>query len=192
MAELALLVSALLLREDIRVYADEAMTQQVLTIAARKIIDFSAAYDVVDPTDSRKLGAFRRKGWKSMVRDEWQIRDTADNKIGMIQEDSLAVAFLRRFVAGALLPQTFYITLGAGADQRVPDHPRAPRRLLLDVNHGNGSFAMCPAVRNCLRSGHWKNPFDREGQESLADLHLRLARSAAVSSPETQGSIDVW
>ena len=35
-------------REDIRVYGDEAKTQEVLSIKARQIVDFSAAYDVVD------------------------------------------------------------------------------------------------------------------------------------------------
>ena len=36
------------MREDIRVYSDESKTQEVLMIKARQIVDFSAAYDVVD------------------------------------------------------------------------------------------------------------------------------------------------
>ena len=36
------------LREDIRVYSDESKSQEVLSIKARQILDFSAAYDVVD------------------------------------------------------------------------------------------------------------------------------------------------
>ncbi|HLB64603.1 MAG TPA: hypothetical protein VJJ46_07155, partial [Anaerolineales bacterium] len=38
------------LREDIRVYADEARTVELLWIQARQILDFSAAYDVTDST----------------------------------------------------------------------------------------------------------------------------------------------
>jgi len=38
------------LREDIRLYADEGKVQELLWIQARQIIDFSAAYDVVDST----------------------------------------------------------------------------------------------------------------------------------------------
>lgn len=36
------------LKEDIRVYADATMQQELLRIAARQVIDFSAAYDVID------------------------------------------------------------------------------------------------------------------------------------------------
>src|SRR5688572_12120239 len=37
------------LKEDIRVYADEGRGEEVLSIKARSWLDFSAAYDVVDP-----------------------------------------------------------------------------------------------------------------------------------------------
>ncbi|MDQ2693348.1 MAG: hypothetical protein M3Y68_15025, partial [Chloroflexota bacterium] len=36
------------LKEDIRIYGDESKAQEVLSIQARQIMDFSAAYDVVD------------------------------------------------------------------------------------------------------------------------------------------------
>ena len=70
------------LREDIRVYADESKTQEVLTIKARQIIDFSAAYDVMDSTTGEKVGVLRRKGWASMLRDEWEVLDTNDQPRG--------------------------------------------------------------------------------------------------------------
>ena len=38
------------LKEDIRVYSDETKSQELLVIQARQILDFSAAYDVVDAT----------------------------------------------------------------------------------------------------------------------------------------------
>ena len=78
------------LKEDIRVYTGEDMQTEVLTILARQIIDFSAAYDVVDPTTNVKVGALKRKGMKSIVRDEWIIMDAQDREIGLIQEDSTA------------------------------------------------------------------------------------------------------
>jgi len=42
------------LREDIRVYSDESKAQEVLMIKARQIVDFSAAYDVVDTVLGQK------------------------------------------------------------------------------------------------------------------------------------------
>jgi hypothetical protein len=50
------------LKEDIRVYADEQKSRELLTIKARQIIDFSAYYDVVDSQYLTRLGGIRRKG----------------------------------------------------------------------------------------------------------------------------------
>ena len=105
------------LREDIRVYSDESKTQEVLMIKARQIIDFSAAYDVVDSATGQKVGALRRKGLASILRDEWEILDVGDNVIGKLFEDSMGLALLRRFLSG-LIPQNYDITLGT---DRVAD-----------------------------------------------------------------------
>ena len=106
------------LREDIRVYSDENKTEEVLSIKARQIIDFSAAYDVVDTAMNQKVGTLRRKGWSSILRDEWQILDANDNQIGVLFEDSMGLAMLRRFLLGSLLPQNYDIAIG---EQRVAD-----------------------------------------------------------------------
>lgn len=100
------------LREDIRVFADESKTQEVLMIKARQIMDFSAAYDVMDSATSQKLGALRRKGFASLLRDEWEILDAGDNVIGSLFEDSMGLALVRRFLTG-LIPQNYDITIGA-------------------------------------------------------------------------------
>jgi uncharacterized protein YxjI len=106
------------LREDIRVYADEARSQEVLTIKARQIIDFSAAYDVIDSASGQKVGALRRKGLKSILRDEWEVLDVNDAVVGLLYEDSMSLALLRRFLLGSFLPQNYDMRLG---DERVAD-----------------------------------------------------------------------
>ena len=106
------------LREDIRVYSDESKTREVLSIKARQIVDFSAAYDVVDTEFNQKVGALRRKGWESMLRDEWEVLDANDNVIGKLFEDTMGLALLRRFLLGSWLPQNYDITLG---NMRVAD-----------------------------------------------------------------------
>jgi hypothetical protein len=105
------------LREDIRVYSDESKAQEVLMIKARQIVDFSAAYDVVDSVMGQKVGALRRKGWASMLRDEWEVLDANDNVIGKLFEDSMGLALLRRFLSN-LIPQNYDITFGT---ERVAD-----------------------------------------------------------------------
>lgn len=94
------------LKEDIRVYADESATKEVMVIQARQIMDFSAAYDIWDSTTQTKIGAMRRKGWHSIIRDEWEILDPMDQVIGTLIEDSIALALVRRFLS-ALVPQNY-------------------------------------------------------------------------------------
>jgi uncharacterized protein YxjI len=106
------------LREDIRVYSDERKTQEVLSIKARQIIDFSAAYDVVDAEMNQKVGVLRRKGLRSILRDEWEVLDTNDHMIGNLFEDSVGLAMLRRLLLGSWLPQNYDITVG---ESRVAD-----------------------------------------------------------------------
>lgn len=106
------------LREDIRVFADEKKSQEVLAIKARQIMDFSAAYDVVDSTTNEKVGVLRRKGLKSILRDEWEVLNAADQPIGVLFEDNMGLAMLRRFLLGSWLPQNYDLMMN---DQRVAD-----------------------------------------------------------------------
>jgi uncharacterized protein YxjI len=100
------------LREDIRVYSDESKMQEVLSIKARQILDFSAAYDVVDTAMNQKVGVLRRKGLRSLLRDEWEVLDENDNLKGLLFEDSMGLALLRRFLLGNWLPQNYDLTFG--------------------------------------------------------------------------------
>ena len=109
------------MREDIRVFSDESKTQEVLMIKARQIMDFSAAYDVVDTATGQKLGALRRKGLASIVRDEWDVLDVADNVVGKLFEDSMGLALVRRFLS-SLVPQNYDLTVGT---ERVADLKQA-------------------------------------------------------------------
>ncbi len=95
------------LKEDIRLYTGEDMQTEVLSIRARNIIDFSACYDVIDSTTGVKVGALKRKGLKSIIRDEWLVMDANDVEIGFIQEDNTLIALLRRFLT-SLIPQSYH------------------------------------------------------------------------------------
>lgn len=108
------------LREDIRLYTGEDMTQEVLTIKARQLLDFSAAYDVIDPVRGEKVGAMKRKGLKSIVKDEWIFMDAADREIGHVREDNATLAVLRRVLdqvipSSIILPQAYHCEIGGAA-----------------------------------------------------------------------------
>ena len=101
------------LREDIRLFTDESLTTEVLTIKARSWLDFAAAYDVIDSATGQKIGALKRKGFASMVRDSWIVMDAEDNEIAKAREKSLFGALLRRWMN--IIPQKYSITTPDGA-----------------------------------------------------------------------------
>lgn len=135
------------LKEDIRIYGDESKTQEVLSIQARQIMDFSAAYDVVDTQMNQKVGALRRKGWSSLVRDEWEMLDASDNVIARLFEDSIGLALLRRLLLGSWLPQNYDIAMD---ETRVAD---LKQRFNLFRYEMDLDFSMDPASRLDRRIG---------------------------------------
>ena len=106
------------LKEDIRAYANEGKSQELLYIQARSIIDFSAAYDVIDSQTQQRLGILRRRGLNSLLRDEWQVYDANERPLGILQEDDIRLALLRRYIANSLVPQNYDLLIGS---QRVAD-----------------------------------------------------------------------
>lgn len=107
------------LREDIRLYGDEGRSEELLHIQARSIVDFSAAYDVVDVARGERVGALKRRGFTSLVRDEWIVTDADDRDVARIQEQSLPLALARRFgsyAVFALVAATMFLRSQAVAD----------------------------------------------------------------------------
>lgn len=109
-------MKAFKLKEDITIFTDESMTQALVRIRARKILDFAATYDVFDVSTGGeyKVGALRRKGLKSLARDEWEILDQNDQPVGLVQEESTALAIFRRIIdiVSLFFPQQYNFTLG--------------------------------------------------------------------------------
>ncbi|MBK9376584.1 MAG: hypothetical protein IPN03_23420 [Holophagales bacterium] len=101
-------LKAFRLKEDIRLFTGEDMREELLAIHARKVLDISATYDVTDSQTGERVGAIQRKGMRSLLRDEWVLRDAADQEIGLVREDSMGLALLRRFLTN-LVPQSFDI-----------------------------------------------------------------------------------
>ena len=96
------------IKDDIRIYADSNKQVELLRIKQRNIMDWAGLFDVFDPQSGAKLGAFRRKGWRSWIRDEWHILDANDQQVGSILETG--TTWLRRVFK--FLPYTFAFNLG--------------------------------------------------------------------------------
>lgn len=123
------------LREDIRIYRDESMQQEILRIHARNIVDFAATYDIFEGDNDKPAYSLRRKGLKStFVRDHWDVLDADGNQIGDVQETSGGLAIVRRYIsiipfvgpvadlALAFAPQTYRITMGGKLIAKLTHH----------------------------------------------------------------------
>jgi uncharacterized protein YxjI len=99
------------LKDEIKVFTDESLSMELLRIKARKIIDWGTAFDVTDSINQQKVGAIKRKGWRSMVRTEWTIIDASEREICTIREDSLLLATVRRYLIN-LIPQSYSFEAG--------------------------------------------------------------------------------
>lgn len=102
------------LREDIRIFGDERKSQLLLHVKARQIIDFAAAYDVLDAVENSRVGVLRRKGLRSLLRDQWEILGPNEQPLAMLEEDSMLLALIRRFLL-SLIPQNYDIVHQGGA-----------------------------------------------------------------------------
>ncbi|CAG1009898.1 hypothetical protein PHYC_03765 [Phycisphaerales bacterium] len=106
------------LKEDIRLYADEACTTELFVIKARAIIDFSATYDLT-LADGTVVGSFRRKGLAStFLKDSWLAFDPAGNQIATLTEEGSVMAFMRRYVelVSVFSPQKFRLCPGSNGE----------------------------------------------------------------------------
>jgi uncharacterized protein YxjI len=103
------------LKEDIRLYPDESMSNELLRISTQSIFDIAGAYDVQDSVSGERVGTLKRAGLSStFMRDQWQVFDGAGNEIGQLQEDSMVKALVRKWVENAsfLMPQKYHLTIG--------------------------------------------------------------------------------
>lgn len=81
------------LKEAISVFADEAQTRLLYTIAADRILDFSARYRFTG-ADGQELGSVKQQGMKSLWRVRFDVLDNNDQVCFHIHEESVMVRFL--------------------------------------------------------------------------------------------------
>ncbi len=92
------------LREHIEIFEDEGETRAALRIQTESVLDLGATYVITDARSGEGVGMARRRFMRSMLRDHWDLLDAGGNPLGEAQEDSAALALLRRFIAN-FVPQ---------------------------------------------------------------------------------------
>ena len=76
------------LKEDIRVYADETQSALKYTIAADRILDFSARYEFADE-NGKSLGSIKRQGMRSVWKAHYDIADDRGEVVMQVDEENV-------------------------------------------------------------------------------------------------------
>ncbi len=98
------------LKEDIRIYTDESMKEELLLIRQEQILDFAGTFAVSDPKGER-VGFVGRKALVSIIRDTWKIFDKERNEIGRVEEKGGFLAVMRRLISILrFIPKTYTFT----------------------------------------------------------------------------------
>lgn len=101
------------LKEDIRIYSDETLSDELFRIQQEQIFDAWGSFAIIDSKTQTKLGSIKRE-WASSAfyKDKFEIYDTNNALIGKIEETSGGRALARKFLpGGALVPEQMTMEL---------------------------------------------------------------------------------
>lgn len=95
-------------KDEIRLFTDETLSMQLLSIKASKITEQGTAFEVTDSINRQNVGTLNRIGWSWAIESEWTMIDANGQEIGRILERSI---LLRRFL-GMLFPRRYVFEMG--------------------------------------------------------------------------------
>ncbi|MDO5653140.1 MAG: hypothetical protein Q4G39_03450 [Brachymonas sp.] len=76
------------LKEDIRIFSNEEQKNLLYTIAADRIIDFTASYSFEDARTGQDLGSIKRKGMRSLWKAAYEVHDAFGRPQYFVSEES--------------------------------------------------------------------------------------------------------
>ena len=154
-------------REQVTIFTDAAKSEVLARFAARKVLDVSGAYDVLDGAGAQ-LGVFRKQFKQSLLRSTWVLEQPGLEPI-TIAERSMAIALFRRI--WGLLPYAGEIPFFL--------------RFHFDWTSGNrrvGAFTKVTRLRD-----HYVIELDEpELDEPALDRRLAIAQSVALDALQSR------
>ncbi len=101
------------LKEDIRIYTDESLSQELFCIKQKQILDAFGDFAVVDSNSGMVLGSIKREWLSSaFAKDSWQVFNAQNQLIGKIEETSTGQALARKYMpGGGLIPEKMTLEL---------------------------------------------------------------------------------
>lgn len=100
----------LAIREDLRFFADESESEELLRVKARKVVDVGGRYDVTTATGER-IGVFQRMFARTLFRTTWTILGPDEAPVATVTETSTARAALRRVAEVFDVPLLYHFSI---------------------------------------------------------------------------------
>ena len=82
-------------KEDIRFYADDTKTVELMRLKARQRFDPRARYDITDDRGA-KIGEIQKVFGESLLRSTYRLYDAGGAELATVRERSVFIALLRR------------------------------------------------------------------------------------------------
>ena len=93
------------IKEDIRIYSDESMAQELLRIKQDNVVDSWGTFSVIDSVTNQTVGKIRRNFASNYVWDEYQLLDSNGQQYGKVSERA-GRGLARKLVPfGGLVPE---------------------------------------------------------------------------------------
>jgi hypothetical protein len=108
------------LKEDIRVYTDESMNNEIFRIKQEQIFDVWGSFAIIDSYTNSVLGYIKRGFFSEFGRDAWEIQDINHQPIGRIFEQSLSRALVRKYLpGGGFVPEKMTVELNGSPIAKI-------------------------------------------------------------------------
>jgi hypothetical protein len=106
----------LAIREDLRFFADESETEELLRVKARQVVDVGGRYDVTTASGER-IGVLQRHFAKTLLRTSWAVLDADEGPIADVTESSMGRAVLRRVAEVFDVPILYHFSIAVDGRQ---------------------------------------------------------------------------
>ena len=83
-------------RPEFLVYSEGIQKEVVLRIESPKLLEIDDTFNIHDPATDKAVGTIKKKGGKSIVKDEWIFLSSEGEELGRLTERNIAGAFFRR------------------------------------------------------------------------------------------------
>lgn len=84
-------------KERVDFYSDASKSQPIFSLRAEKVMDVHGRY-LVEDTDGKLVGSFRKKFGSSLFNSTWNILDDSGEPAIVVRENSMLLAIFRRFI----------------------------------------------------------------------------------------------